>query len=539
MRSFVVLPFLIFVGMTGYAMVKHNAWEVDRFTASVLGYAATTSALGAAFAVMLVVSPLVLQDAGSPYWLALRTGIVCAAFFPAYRAIKRRIDRAFFRTSRDAATVTETLRDLKQALHDAGPARGKEMIVEAAMTLDADRAQLWLADEAGARLVLASTRGDIDVRSALALDGELVRSLEGVRAGGIEGLAPDALPEAAQVALWERRLAMAAPIRAHGALGGFLGVGRKRSGTAYRVDELLFLAALAAEAGGLEQRERITSLFKRYLNPHVVDALLADPDQVSVRGERRRLSVLFVDLVDFTARAESSTPEDVLVFLNRYFDEAGATLAARGATLDKFVGDAIMCFWNAPLPQRDHETRACLAALDLVAVVARLDAELVAAGQRGVRCRVGVGTGECVVGTVGARDAQSYTAIGDPVNVASRLENLCTYYGTQTLITEDTVSGLSGAIVTREVDRLIVKGRRQPLRAFELLGPAGTVVGPSIAAYAHGLELYRAGDFTAAREVFRDHPDDGPSRLLAQRCEVFLAAPPPPDWEGTFAFDRK
>jgi len=409
------------------------------------------------------------------------------------------------------------------------------------MTLDADRAQLWLADgdANGARLVLASARGEIAGGTALATGDDLVRALEHARAGGIEGLAPDPLPEAAQGALWERRLAMAAPIHAHGALGGFLGIGRKRSGTAYRVDELMFLTALAAEAGGLEQRERITSLFKRYLNPHVVDALLADPVQVAVRGERRRLSVLFVDLVDFTTRAESSTPEDVLVFLNRYFNEAGAALAARGATLDKFVGDAIMCFWNAPLPQSDHATRACAAALDLLAIVARLDAELVAAGQRGVRCRVGIATGDCVVGGVGARDAQSYTAIGDAVNVASRLENLCTYYGTQTLITEDTMTGLGSAIVTREVDRLIVKGRRQPLRAFELLGPAGTVAGASIAAYARGLELYRARDFTAARTVFRECPDDGPSRLLAQRCDAFIASPPPPEWDGTFAFDRK
>ncbi|NRD59375.1 adenylate/guanylate cyclase domain-containing protein [Corallococcus exiguus] len=290
---------------------------------------------------------------------------------------------------------------------------------------------------------------------------------------------------------------------------------------------------------GLRQRDQIKGLFKRYLAPQVVDELLKHPEKAAPGGERKMLTVLFSDLVGFTSMSERMSPEDLVAVLNTYFEQATGVLTTHGATLDKFIGDAIMCFWNAPLPREDHAARACLTALELVAVVDRLSPGFEARGLPRLDCRIGINTGQGVAGNIGSSAAQDYTVIGDMVNLASRLEGAAKVYGTRTLVAEETLAAARGVVLARELDLLRVKGKQQPVRVFELVGPAGTPPPPHLERFAEGLALYRARRFAEAREAFLASPEDAPSGRFAARCEALLAAPPPADWDGVFVLDSK
>ncbi|HYO72117.1 MAG TPA: adenylate/guanylate cyclase domain-containing protein [Archangium sp.] len=290
---------------------------------------------------------------------------------------------------------------------------------------------------------------------------------------------------------------------------------------------------------GLRQRDQIHGLFKRYLNPQVVDELIRNPEKAAPGGERRELTVLFSDLVGFTSMSEEMSPEALVDMLNGYFERATAVLGQHGATLDKFIGDAIMCFWNAPLPQEDHAARACLTALRLVAVVEQLAPELEARGVARLHCRIGLNTGPGVVGNIGSRAAQDYTVIGDTVNLASRLEGAAKVYGTRILASEETVVAARGTVLARELDLLRVKGRQLPVRVYELVDVAGAPPPAHLARFAEGLSLYRARRFTEALERFRSSPEDPPSRVFAARCEALSLQPPPEDWDGVFSLDTK
>jgi len=290
---------------------------------------------------------------------------------------------------------------------------------------------------------------------------------------------------------------------------------------------------------GLRQRDQIQGLFKRYLAPQVVDELIRNPEKAAPGGERRELTVLFSDLVGFTSLSEELSPEAMVDLLNDYFERATEVLGLHGATLDKFIGDAIMCFWNAPLPQEDHAARACRTALGLLAVVDLLAPEFQARGVKHLDCRIGVNTGPGVVGNIGSRAAQDYTVIGDTVNLASRLEGAAKAYGVRILVSEETVVAARGVVLARELDLLRVKGRQLPVRVHELVGLAGTPPPAHLARFAEGLTLYRARRFAEAREAFLASPEDPPSRVFAARCETWMNQPPPKDWDGVFSLETK
>jgi len=290
---------------------------------------------------------------------------------------------------------------------------------------------------------------------------------------------------------------------------------------------------------GLKQRDEVKGLFKRYLAPQVVEELLRHPEKAAPGGERRELTVLFSDLAGFTGLSEGLAPEELVRLLNAYFEEATGALAKHGATLDKFIGDAIMCFWNAPLEQHDHAARACLTVLELLAVVDRLRPVFAAQGIAFFDCRIGLNTGPCVVGNIGSKQAQDYTVIGDAVNLASRLEGACKVYGVRNLVSEETLRAAGDLVQARELDLIRVKGRRNPVRVFELLAPAGMTVSPGVADFNEGLTLFRARRFAEARERFLRNPGDGPSRHYLQRCDALITIPPPADWDGVFTLESK
>jgi adenylate cyclase len=306
------------------------------------------------------------------------------------------------------------------------------------------------------------------------------------------------------------------------------------------VDEVGRLSGAFNEmVDGLRQRDEIKGLFKRYLAPEVVEELLRNPAKAAPGGERKELSVLFCDLVGFTSLSERLEPEALVELLNGYFERATQVLTRHGATLDKFIGDAIMCFWNAPLPQEDHAERACLTALELLAVVDGLAPEMEARGLPRLECRVGLNTGWGVAGNIGSRQAQDYTVMGDTVNLASRLEGAAKVYGTRTLVAEETVRAAGGVVLARELDLLRVKGRTTPVRVYELVGRADLPPPAYLATFAEALALYRRRRFEQALGLFLSLPGDPPSRVFAERCRTLLHQPPSSEWEGIFVLDTK
>jgi len=214
--------------------------------------------------------------------------------------------------------------------------------------------------------------------------------------------------------------------------------------------------------------------------------------------------------------------------------------------LAQYAGDAIEAFWNAPMDQADHARRACDTALDMVAALDGLRPVFEARGWAHLDLGVGINTGQMVVGNMGSKDRLIYTAVGDPVNVAARLEGLSKEYGVRVVVGEATVAAAPDAFTYRLLDLVAVKGRAEPLRCYEVVARAGTL-GPDalgrLARYHEALDLYRARRWEEALGALdalaRDGPADGPIALYQRRTRALLAEPPPPDWDGVFVAESK
>jgi class 3 adenylate cyclase len=292
-------------------------------------------------------------------------------------------------------------------------------------------------------------------------------------------------------------------------------------------------------AAGLKQRVFFESALRRYLAPPVVDRLVAEPERLRLGGERREITVLFFDVAGFTSLSETMEPEALVALANGYLDPLVEAVFRHGGTFDKFIGDAIMAFWGAPLDQPDHAQRACLAALEMQAALHTFAAGQSDARLRNLRGRIGLNTGIAALGNLGSSQVMNYTAMGDAVNVASRLEGLNKTYGTSTLAAESTAR--AAQVPSREVDRVRVVGRATPLGVFELLGKDAP---PQAArdAYAEGLKQLSSRAFARAEQEFlrAQQLGDGPcAQVMAKRAAQLQLAPPPSDWDGAFTAEHK
>ena len=292
---------------------------------------------------------------------------------------------------------------------------------------------------------------------------------------------------------------------------------------------------------GLKEKEQIRSTFKRYVSSSVVDELLRSADSVKLGGEAKQLTIQFSDIAGFTSLSEALTPEQVVEFLNQYLSQMTAEVEAEQGIVDKYIGDAVMAFWGAPLPLADHADHACRAALRQLRRVAGLREGWVGRGDLSrFHVRVGLHSGEVIVGNIGSDTRMDYTIIGDAVNLASRLEGMNKVYGTHLLISEDTRRLLQGGYVLRELDTIRVVGKSRPVRIYELAGEGGEG-GPALLAvharFAEALALYRERRFGEASHLFATlaaEAGDAPSRTYLERCEAYQAAPPPEGWDGVF-----
>jgi len=317
-------------------------------------------------------------------------------------------------------------------------------------------------------------------------------------------------------------------------------------------DEIGQLAeAFNRMAEELRTKERIKDTFGKYVDPRVV-AQLIDTSKDMEQAERRVATILFSDLKGFTAISEQLTASAMVRLLNRYFTVVAEQIRAHNGVLEKYIGDAVMAFWAPPFSTGDdHAASACLAALAHREAVAALRPELpdLLGLRRNVpelTVRMGLATGEVVVGTVGAPTAKSFAAIGDITNLASRLEGVNKVYGTSVILAEETYRLAQTVVETRELDTVVVAGKSEPVRIYELVGRAGEVAASLQELrelYVEGLQAYRRRDWDAAGRCFAKClelvPSDGPATVLRDRCTIFAATPPAPDWDGVWHLAEK
>src|SRR5882757_5349727 len=304
--------------------------------------------------------------------------------------------------------------------------------------------------------------------------------------------------------------------------------------------------------GELRVKAQIRETFGKYVDPRIVAGLIDRPELTDPKGSRREMTILFCDMKDFTTFSEGMTPAALVTVLNRYMTVMSEPVRRHNGIIDKYIGDGIMAFWGPPFTGAGEQARlACLAALDQLSGLAAFRAELpdligLKRGFPEIDMRIGIATGDVVVGSIGSEQTRNYTVIGDTVNLASRLEGANKTYGTRVLISEATDRLAADAVETREIDWVLVLGKTEPQRIFELLGRKGEVAGDRLElrdAFALTLAAYRSGAWEDARAAFENclaiHPCDAPSKVFVKRIAQFRVTAPCSEWNGVWSLLEK
>ena len=290
------------------------------------------------------------------------------------------------------------------------------------------------------------------------------------------------------------------------------------------------------------QKRFIKSAFRHYLSHDVIERVLEDPKLLRLGGEKRTVTSFFSDVAGFTSISESLTPEELVHLLNDFLSEMTDIILSYGGTLDKYEGDAIIAFWNAPLDQPDHALRACRAALDCQKRLAEMRPEFVRKSGHELHMRIGLNSGPAVVGNMGSHSRFDYTAMGDTINTASRLEGACKQYAIPILVGETTFQMAEEFIMAREVDLIRVVGKSKPARVYQILGEKSRfneADRENLAAFHSALEHYRRREWDEALGLFKTIKDDKLSALYISRIEQLKKDPPPDGWAGVFDLKQK
>ena len=301
----------------------------------------------------------------------------------------------------------------------------------------------------------------------------------------------------------------------------------------------------------LRQNQRIRETFGRYVDPRIAEGLL-DQSAAATEGQRRVMTVMFCDMKGFTSLSEGVTPQGLVKLMNLYLSRMSEPIHAHRGVIDKYIGDAIMAYWGPPFVAEAEQAQfALLAAIDMIGRVDALLKEL--PEHLGVRSipaecdiRIGIATGDALVGSIGSDYMMSFTVMGDTVNLASRLEGANKIYNSRCLISAATAKICGSDVELREIDSLVVVGRSQPQTVYEVLGRVGELASAQTQArlhYARGLAAYRGRRWDEARHAFaaalKALPGDGPSLALLARMDGFSQNPPADDWDGSWRLEQK
>jgi len=285
------------------------------------------------------------------------------------------------------------------------------------------------------------------------------------------------------------------------------------------------------------RRKEITRAFSLYVTPQVVDYLIANPDRINLGGERREITLMFTDLAGFTTFSENLSPEQVTHILNRHFTEMTDIILANEGTVVQFIGDAIMAFWGAPLDDDDQAFRAVATAIAMQKAMAVLRDGFASEGLPAIHMRIGIHSGSTVVGNLGSAKRFGYTAVGDDVNLAARLEGINKLYGTGIMVSYVTARQVEGRIALRPVDRVIVKGKSQAVEVFTPCEDPQLVT-----LTVEAIRLYRNREWNAAearcQELLAIAPADTIATLYLARIAAFRASPPTENWDGAVELDK-
>lgn len=294
------------------------------------------------------------------------------------------------------------------------------------------------------------------------------------------------------------------------------------------------------------EKRLIQTALGSYTSRQVMDAILANPNLLKLGGEKRQMTVLFSDIRGFTSISERLDPEALVQLLNEYLTAMTDIVFKYEGVLDKYMGDAIMAFWGAPIELKDHAIKACQTALEMIQELHRLQVKWDAEGVPRLDIGIGLNTGPMSVGNMGSRSRFDYTVMGDAVNLGSRLEGLNKEYGTHVIVSEFTEAAVRGQFATRPLDVVAVKGKTEPVAIFELLAAASGLTPRQerlLEVYNQGYALYRERRWIDARQRFEQalaiDPADGPSRLYVERCADLADDPPPVDWDGVYVLKHK
>jgi class 3 adenylate cyclase len=292
-------------------------------------------------------------------------------------------------------------------------------------------------------------------------------------------------------------------------------------------------------------------LFARYVPRELVFNLMQSEKEIKLGGTARKVTIFFSDIAGFTSVSEKMTAEDLMLHLSEYFQFLTSIIISQKGTIDKFIGDAIMAFWGAPLDDKNHAMHACRAALLCQKSITNLNKRWSKEGKPLLKTRIGLNTGEVVIGNVGSLDRMNYTAIGDDVNLASRLEGVNKTYGTQIIISESVKNEINGAFVTRMIDIVAVKGKEKGVKIYELVGQIGDSILDThetmvnfCSEFEKGVQYYLSRDWNKARKVFHnlknpENPDDPTMNLYLERCDYLEKNPPSENWDGVVHLDHK
>lgn len=294
------------------------------------------------------------------------------------------------------------------------------------------------------------------------------------------------------------------------------------------------------------EKRQLKTTFEQYLSPSVVKHTLKNPEKLVLGGDRKELTVLFSDIQSFTSISENLSPTELVNFMNLYLTAMTDIVMAHEGTLDKYIGDAIMSIHGAPEEQDDHEIRACQTAIDMIETLYELRPDWEKGGAPNVRIRIGINSGDMVVGNMGSKKRFDYTVLGDNVNIASRLEGLGKLYGVKIIVGENTQRKVKERFLFRELDYVSVKGKNEPLRIYEMLTGDYFTEGQEytfIEAFQKGLSAYRNQEWDMGIHFFEEtlsmKPGDSPATLFLERCEEMKQSPPSENWNGAYIATEK